>query len=397
MPAIRNVLRSPRIAIPVVMMFALAIAANSAIFGVFNGLFLTSLPFPHADRLVYVANAISRFGSSHLSLSYADLRAFRASSAFENIAAFKSPDGGNLTGFGDPVRVNYASVTSNMAATLGIQPILGRDFQPSEEITTGARPILLSYGLWQRVFAARTDVVGRVILIDKLPFTIIGVLPKTAVFPGDIDLWMTLGPYFSGEKVRIYSGLGRMKPGVVLAAAQAGLPRTAKDVVPVAIPLRDRYLGNYRTVSEVLLSGVALLLLIACVNAGGLMLARAAGRSREIAIREALGAGRARLIRHLLVESFFLAATAEPSESHLRGPSFGPQPRSRPESCRPGSISRSIGALSPSRSPSPPLPRFSPASSPPGATPAPIFAAISPTQPRAHLFRAAASAPSTLS
>jgi putative ABC transport system permease protein len=320
MPAIRNLLRTRRFALPVIAIFALAIAASTAIFSVFNGLFLSPLPFLQADRLVDIAEDALRFDLRDLTISYSEFAAWRdGNGAFEQIAAFKPGDSANLTGFGDPVRVSCASVTANFAATLGVKPILGRDFLASEELQVAARPILLSFAFWERQFDGRADIVGKIISLDNLPFTVIGVLPKTAVFPGDTDVWQALGPYYVGDSVPIYRGVGRMKAGVTTTQAKADLlrihkllapstPRT-RATEPVIMPLREHYLGNFRVVSEVLLGGVGFVLLIACVNAGGLMLGRGTARSRELAIREALGAGRNRLLRELLTESVLLAAT----------------------------------------------------------------------------------------
>src|SRR5216683_229775 len=233
MSIIRNLARTPRFTLPVIAMFALGIAASTAVFSIFNGLFLSPMPFPDPHRLMYLNEAAPRFNRSDVTFPYADLEAWRSGSgAFENIAAFKDGDGANLSGFGEAIRVKVASVTYNMAATLGIKPLLGREFLPSEDRKSMGRVVLLTFGLWQRQFGGQTDVVGKIVSLDNIPFEVVGVLPKNAVFPGDTDIWMPLGAYFTNDQARLYSGVARLKKGVSLEQARADLLRIHKGMIP---------------------------------------------------------------------------------------------------------------------------------------------------------------------
>ncbi len=316
MLTLRSLTRTPGYTIPVLAMFALSIAANTAIFSIFNGLFLTALPFQDPHQLLYITESVPRLHIADIRLPYADLDAWRsATEALESIAAYKpDPDGANLTTSGDAIRVRATNVGYNMAATLGIRPLLGRDFLPSED--RKANVVLLTYPFWRRQFEGRPDVVGKIISLDDRAFTVIGVLPANAVFPGNTDIWMPLGAYFPGDQVRAFAAIARLKPGISIEQARADLmriqptipkPFNQRGTEPVLTPLRERFVSGYRLVTGALLGAVAFILIIACINVGGLMLARGKARSQEFAIRGALGAGRGRLLRQLLGETLLLA------------------------------------------------------------------------------------------
>jgi putative ABC transport system permease protein len=318
--AFRVLTRRPGFSLAVVAIFALGIAANVAIFSVFNGLFLSALPYPEPNRLLYLNESAPQWNlPKDVGIAYPDFVAWRAQNrSFKSMAVFTSSSA-NLSGFGPAVRVDGAQVSYDLGATLGIKPILGRDFLPEEDRKGGRKVALLSYGLWQRKFAGSPDVTGKILRLDNQPYTIVGVLPKTAVFPDKADVWTPLALDPSDQNTGWFlEGVGRLKPGVRPEQALADLTRIHKALIPTrdvnkitsptAIPLRDEYLGDYRLVTRALLGAVGFVLLIACVNVAGLMMARGTSRAREVAIRAALGAGKAQLVRQLLTESLLLAA-----------------------------------------------------------------------------------------
>ncbi len=319
-PALRVLARRPGFSLAVVAIFALGIAANVAIFSVFNGLFLSALPYPEPTRLLYLNESAPQWNfPKDVGIAYPDFVQWRAQNrGFASMAIWTSSSA-NLSGFGETVRVDTAEVSYDLAATLGIRPILGRDFLPEEDRKGARKVALLSYGLWQRKFAGSADVAGQILRLDDEPYTIIGVLPKSAVFPDQAQVWTPLALDPDDPNHGWYlDGVGRLKAGVSAEQAVADLMRIHKAMIPkrdvnsitspTAIPLRDEYLGDYRVVTQALLGAVGFVLLIACVNVAGLMMARGTSRAREVAIRAALGAGKARLIRQLLGESLLLAA-----------------------------------------------------------------------------------------
>jgi predicted permease len=300
--------------------FALGIAANVAIFSVFNGLFLSALPYPEPNRLLYLNESAQKWNlPKDVGIAYPDFAAWREQNrTFESMGLWIYLEA-NLSGFGDTVRVDGAQVSWDLPATLGIKPALGRAFLPEEDRKGGRKVVMLSYGFWRTKFAGSSDVLGKILKLDDEPYSIVGVLPASAVYPDNAQVWVPLARDPADTTSGWFlNGVGRLKPGVSIQQALANLTRVHKSLVPnrevnnitspTAIPLREEYLGDYRLVTQVLLGAVGFVLLIACVNVAGLMLARSTGRSREVAIRAALGAGRAMLIRQLMAESAILAA-----------------------------------------------------------------------------------------
>ncbi len=287
---------------------------------------MNPLPYPQADRLVYLRERAPTGPVPDLGISYVDLDNWREQNgSFTDMAGFVEA-GADLTGWGQAERVNVAYVTSNLARSLGIHPVVGRDFLPGEEDGRYRQPngkpgighhiALLTYGFWQRRFGGARDVLGKTVDLDGTPCAVVGVLPQEAVYPADADLWVPL----AGDIATPYviEGIGRLRPGVSVKQAAADLRRVHAGIpesrlhngrltFPLVVPLREHYLGAYRATSGMLLGVAALVLLIACLNVAGLATARGIARMREVAVRIALGAGRRVLIRQLLVESGLLA------------------------------------------------------------------------------------------
>jgi len=308
--ALRNMRARPLFTLLATGMLALSIGGNAAIFSIFNGMFLRPLPFPNSERLVDVDETAPKWNLKYVGVSNFDCNLWRKqNSTFESMGFFQYHSV-NLTGFGAAQRILGVRVTRDMLGGLGLQPVAGRNFSPQEDSPPGAKVVLLSYSLWQRLFSGG-NAVGRVIRLSNEPYTVIGILPRDAVFPDRADLWMPLASNPTDRTGWYLSGVGRLKTGVTLEQAHADLqrvhwaaqPNKNKITSPVVTPLRERYLGPLRTVSRVLLSAVAIVLLIACVNIAALMMMRGSERAREIAIRTAMGASRGRIIRQFLTET----------------------------------------------------------------------------------------------
>jgi predicted permease len=316
--ALRNICTKPSFSVTVIGMLALGVAGNAAIFSVFNGLFLRPLPFAESERLVDLDETAPKWNLTYVGVSAADFFEWhKSNSTFDSMAFFRGPSY-NLSDRGIAQRVNGAQVTRDMLDVLRLEPVVGRNFSAEEDKPGGAKVVLLSYGLWQRMFHGDGNVLGRVIKLDEGGYTIIGVLPRAAVFPDRTDLWTPLAADPNNGNSYYVSGVGRLKPGVSLEQARADLQRVHKAMIsdgrkvneitsPVVMPLRDRYLGDFKTVSHALLSAVGMVLLIVCVNIAALMMVRGSVRAREIAIRSAMGASRGRIAAQLLTENAVLA------------------------------------------------------------------------------------------
>jgi len=321
--AFRQFAKSPAFTAIIVLTLALGIGANTAIFSLVNTTFLRTLPYPEPDRLVHVSEANDQWND--MSVSYPNFLDWRASQDVFTALAIYRTDSRKLKTPEGAEQVGIAQVSTDFFAAVGVHAALGRDLTADDD-RAGAAPVLwLTDAAWRRYFAADPGIVGRAVQVDGAPTAVAGILPAGFRFHRDADVFLPIGQFldqmFMRERAN-HNGtsvIGRLKPGVALAAAQAQLraigvrlqreyPKVNSGLNVNAVPLRERMAGFARTNLFLLLGAVGMVLLIACVNVANMLLARSFGRTREMAIRTALGATRRDLIRQLLAESLLLAA-----------------------------------------------------------------------------------------
>jgi putative ABC transport system permease protein len=316
----RTLSRARGFAITAILVIGLGVGANTAAFSVADFVLLRPLPFPESDALVRLCEGPRTGGGWGCmnQLSPANYRDFKAmSTSFEDMGAF-SDDSVNLVGGGEPRRLAITRLTPEVLPVLGVKPVMGRVFEPGDE---DAGSLVISYGLWQMQFGADPAILGRVVNLNGMPYTIIGVMPATFFFPGrDKQAWTALRFREQDLASRANSyieGVGRLKPGVTFEQARTDLeliadrlardyPDTNEDSGISFYRMRSNMAPRFRVMLLALGGATLCLLLLTCANLANLLLARAAARERELAVRAALGAGKERLVRQLITESVIL-------------------------------------------------------------------------------------------
>jgi predicted permease len=323
---LRMLRKNPGFTAVAVITLTLGIGANTAIFSVVDAVLLNPIPFPQPDRIVNLHEGTALVPDSSISYpNYLDWQ--RESHSFEGIGVWRIDDF-TLTGSGEPERLRGKMVSGNLFKVLGVQPVLGRTFRPEEDQLGAAPVVLVSEGLWKRRFGSNAGIVGKSIALNGKSYSVIGVIPSNfhlARFDNNLfdDVFVPVGQWDSAmlrnRSFRMgLEGVARLKPGATIAQARAEMnqiaanltkayPNDEAGVTASVVPIKEEVAADLRPALLILLGAVGFVLLIACANVANLQLARSMGRSREFAIRAALGASRSRILRQLMIESMLLA------------------------------------------------------------------------------------------
>jgi putative ABC transport system permease protein len=318
----RALRKTPGFTIIAILTLALGIGANSAIFSVINGVLLKPLPYAEADRLMFLAERVKNVGE--VSIVYQNFIDWRAQqTVFENLGVYRR-NNYTLTNAGDPERLRAAEASADLLTALKVRPALGRLYASDEDTPRATPVVVLSHELWRRRFGGDVNVINKLVTLNGRQHTIIGVLPNDFSFSISPDIWVPLGlsanePILKDRSIRLgHFGIARLKPGVTIEQAQvemriiadrlaAAYPASNNGTTVVIRSLKAEIVGDIERVLWIILAMAGCVLVIACVNVTNLLLARAATREQEIALRIALGASRGRIARQLLTESLILA------------------------------------------------------------------------------------------
>src|SRR3984885_6333800 len=320
--AVRMLLKSPVFGGIAVLTLALGIGASTALFSIVNGVLLNPLQYPRSEQLVRVYGKTPGFDRGPV--VYLNLQDWRRDNqTFSSMAIYRNQDY-NFSGPAESERLSGYMISADFFSTLGVQPIVGRTFRSDDDRLVATPVVILGGGFWSREFGSSTDVIGKSLTLNGATYLVIGVMPPSFTFYGhDRDVYTPIGqwndPSFLDRRISVSAHvIGRLKPGITVDQAQADMNVVARDLA-AAFPAADKevgitlvsmkadIVGNIQPFLLVLVAAVGFLLLISCANVANLLLARSLGRSREFAVRAALGAGQFRVLRQLLTESVLLA------------------------------------------------------------------------------------------